>query len=116
MDDYERSLKAANTEMAAADVLQNQTKPLLFRVQRFAGFEPRPPLYQEFWVIAIQTAISFGLIWASLAYFVFWRPTGNEVYKMFVGISIGMILYGLMLALLTTKRAKTIKLSDWNDL
>lgn len=101
---------------AGAGVLPAQTKPLLFRVQRFAGIKPRPPFYQEFWVIASQTAIWLGLIWASLAYFVFWQPTGEAVYEVFVGISVGMMLYGFMLALLTTKRAKTMKLSNWADL
>jgi hypothetical protein len=116
MTEYQRRIVAAENEMTNARVLPAHAKPLLFRLLRFAGWRARPPLYQSFLGIAFQTAISFGLLWGSLAYFVFWRPTGNEVIEMLVGIWIGMMLYGMMLALFTTRRAKTLGLSDWDDL
>jgi hypothetical protein len=109
-DDYRQRMLAITEELRAQNVGPYTSAPPAYRLAWLLGLHVRPPLYQTFASLALETGVSFGVLFGLTMWFLVDRGEGSTIIGALIGSAIAGIGFGLIMAGFYRRKSARLRL------
>lgn len=115
MMSFDERKKTAIRILEEKKIWQPNRTPLLMKCLWHMGVRIPPFPVAPFWLIALVTALGFGLSWGVFMWFFAWQKEGYTITAALIASSVAGLLFGLMAAGSHLYHRKAKKLPEWKS-
>ncbi len=115
VEEYNRKLAVAFTELNAAGVPKSHYNPMMDRVLRAWGVQMRPPQYRTGLSLGFGAGAYFAVVWGTAMYFLRWKDSTPIDVAVPISILAGCG-FGALMAMFMRHTVRKHNLRKWQDL
>ena len=114
--DFETKRTKALALLQASGMKRSNYEPPLVSLLWRLGLPVPPPHFASFVGSATFSAVTFGVVWGLVMWFVSWSGSGMDIHAAMLTSAVSGLLFGLAMAGMYAYGRRKHKLPSWKDL
>ena len=112
---HKEKVAFAISDLTARGVGKGTLAPPLFQLAWKLCIPIPPPLFMNFYGVALLMGSFFGVFWGLLMWFLFWSRTDLGTVGAVIASAAAGVLFGLWMASYYRRNARKLGLPSWHD-